>query len=204
MNKTIVIDPRIKQRNATDLMDIPVVIRIAKFDEDTTKAFAEDMSKAHCTGQPVIPIVIDSYGGEAYSVMTMITEIQNARVPVATIVEGKAMSCGAILFGFGNPGMRYAGPNATIMVHDVSSVTFGKVEELKADATHLGKLNKTIYRMLARHCGHEDEDYFLKIIHQRSHADWYLSAAKAKKHKLADHVGVPSLVTRVSVDTKFE
>ena len=76
----------------------PVIIRVNKFDEKSAQEFSEKMSDAHNTGQPVIPIVIDSYGGQVYSLMAMISEIEHAELPVATIVEGKAMSCGAILF----------------------------------------------------------------------------------------------------------
>jgi ATP-dependent protease ClpP protease subunit len=37
--------------------------------------------------------------------MSMISAIKDAELPVATIVEGKAMSCGAILFSFGEEGL---------------------------------------------------------------------------------------------------
>lgn len=204
MRKSVLIDPRIKQRNVSELLTEPVIVRVNKFDEDSTKAFAEDLAKAHSTGQSVIPVVVDSYGGQAYAIMSMITEIQNCKLPVATIVEGKAMSCGAILAGFGTVGMRYVGPHATIMVHDVAGFSFGKVEEMKSDAKQIARLNKNIYKMLARHCGHKDENHFLKMIHQRGHADWFLSAVRAKQHKLADHIKVPELVTTVNVDIKFE
>ena len=51
--------------------------------------------------------------------MTMISAIKNSEIPVATIVEGKAMSCGAVLLTFGEDGMRFADPDATVMIHDV-------------------------------------------------------------------------------------
>ena len=84
-----------------ELRKSPVIIRVNKFDEDSAKKFAAEMAQAHNTGQEVIPIVIDSYGGQVYSLMSMIAAIKDAELPVATIVEGKAMSCGAVLFSFG-------------------------------------------------------------------------------------------------------
>jgi ATP-dependent Clp protease protease subunit len=93
-----------------ELNRTPVIIRVNKFDEKSAQEFSEKMSDAHNTGQPVIPIVIDSYGGQVYSLMAMISEIEHAELPVATIVEGKAMSCGAILFSFGNKDMRFMDP----------------------------------------------------------------------------------------------
>ena len=50
------------------------------------------------------------------------------------------MSCGAILFSFGVDGMRYMDPDATVMIHDVSSMGWGKVEEIKADAKEVERL----------------------------------------------------------------
>ena len=63
--------------------------------------------------------------GEVYSLMAMISVIKHAEIPVATIVEGKAMSCGAILFSFGEEGKRFMCPHATLMIHDVSSMDRG-------------------------------------------------------------------------------
>jgi ATP-dependent Clp endopeptidase proteolytic subunit ClpP len=199
MKKTISVDPRIRVKTESELLSTPpVIIRVTKFDEPAADKFSEDMAKAHNSGQPIIPVVIDSYGGQCYSLMSMLTEIQEARLPVATIVEGKAMSCGALLFGMGTRGHRYAGRNATIMIHDVSSGAFGKVEEVKADAKETERLNKLVYTMLATHCG-KSATYFLDIVHSRSHADWYLTAPEAKKHGLADFVGVPELQVSVNV-----
>jgi len=181
----------------------PVIIRVNKFDEKSAQEFSEKMSSAHNTGQPIIPIVIDSYGGQVYSLMAMISEIEHAELPVATIVEGKAMSCGAILFSFGNKDMRFMDPNATVMIHDVSSMKYGKVEEIKASSEETDRLNKIVYKMMARNCG-KKEDYFLKIIHQRGHADWFLDAQECLKHKLASHLRVPKFNLEVKVNFDFE
>jgi ATP-dependent Clp protease, protease subunit len=199
VKKTISVDQRIKIKNESELLAFnPVVIRVTKFDEPAAEKFSDDMARAHNSGQPIIPIVIDSYGGQVYSLMAMISEIQEARLPIATICESKAMSCGALLFGMGTKGHRYAGKTSTIMIHDVSSGAFGKVEEVKADAKETERLNKLVYTMLATHCG-KPANYFLDVVHSRSHADWYLTAVDAKKYGIADFVGVPEFKINVSV-----
>ena len=132
------------------LIKDPVIVRLSKFDEDGYEEFSKQMNEAHNTGQTIIPIVIDSYGGEAYSLMGMISIIKNSKLPVATIVESKAMSCGAILFTFGDEGHRYMSPTATLMIHDVASVAFGKIEEIKADAKEGDRLNTLVYKMRPR------------------------------------------------------
>ena len=98
MKWTSSVSPLIKE---IELRKSPVIIRVNKFDEDAAKKFSDEIALAHNTGQKIIPVVIDSYGGQVYSLMSMISAIKNSEIPVATIVEGKAMSCGAILFSFG-------------------------------------------------------------------------------------------------------
>ena len=181
----------------------PIIARVNKFDEDSAKQFQDEIAAAHNTGQKVIPIVIDSYGGQLYSLMAMISAIRYAELPVATIVEGKAMSCGAILFSFGEDGLRFMDPDATLMIHDVSSMEHGKVEEIKASAEEAERLNQKVYTMMARNCGKKD-DYFLRLVHKKGHADWYLDAEAAKKHGLANQLRVPQISIDISVDINLD
>ena len=193
--------PLLKEPSLID--DLPVVARITKFDEPTAKAFSSVVSKAQNTGQPVLPVVIDSYGGQVYSLMSMISNIRHSRIPVATIIEGKAMSCGAILFSFGHEGMRYIDPDATVMIHEVSSMAWDKIEEMKASTAEADRLNKKIFEMMAENCGHH-KDYFLDIVHEKGHADWFLNADQCLKHNLANHNHIPEFKINTRVSFKFE
>ncbi len=199
MNIIRYFSPLLKEPKFID--DLPVVIRVRKFDEGSAKAFSDEMARAQNSGQPVIPIIIDSYGGQVYSLMSMISDIKHSKVKVATIAQGKAMSCGAVLFSFGEEGHRYMDPDATLMIHDVSSMGWGKVEEIKADAEEVERLNQKIYRMMATNCGH-DEEYFLDIVHEKGHADWFLDAEECKSHNMANHLHVPDL--KISAEIKFK
>ena len=200
MKWTTDISPLIKE---CELRKNPVIVRVNKFDEDAAKKFDQEIAQAHNTGQKVIPVVIDSYGGQVYSLMAMISSIQHSEVPVATIVEGKAMSCGAVLFTFGEEGLRFMDPNATVMIHDVSSGQLGKVEEVVASAKETERLNEIVYKMMAQNCGKKD-DYFLKLVDKKKHADWFLDSKECVKHNLANHIRVPKISVNVDVTIDFE
>lgn len=200
MLKRLTVDPRIRAKHA-ELIEPPIIVRLSKFNEDGAKEFAEQLDKAHHTGQPVIPVLVDSYGGQVYSLLEMISTLQQATLPVVTVCEGKAMSAGAMLFCMGQK--RYMSDHATLMLHDVSSFTFGKVEELKSDAKEADRLNKLIFTMIAKNVG-QPEDYFLKIIHEKGHAEWYVPPKDAKKHKLCTHIGVPEFTIEVGVKYRFD
>jgi len=193
------ISPLIKE---CELRKQPVIIRVNKFNEKSATEFAHKMALAHNTGQKVIPVIIDSYGGQVYALMSMLGAIQAAALPVATIVEGKAMSCGAVLLTFGEQGLRFADPNATVMIHDVSSGGWGKIEELKADVKEAERLDEKIFTMMARNCGKKD-DYFKKKVFNKKHADWFMDAEEAKKHGIVNHLRTPQLSITVEVEIDF-
>jgi ATP-dependent protease ClpP protease subunit len=93
--------------------------------------------------------------------------------------------------------------HATLMIHDVSSMEYGKVEEIKASAEETERLNQIVYKMMAKNCGHAD-DYFLELVHEKGHADWFLDANEAKKHGLVNHLRLPTLEIDVSVKIKMK
>ena len=186
-----------------ELRQSPVIITVNEFTEESALKFRSQMCEAMNSGQKIIPVVIDSYGGQVYSLMSMIASINASPIPVATIVQGKAMSCGAILSTFGSDGLRFIDKDATLMIHDVSSFAFGKIEELKADAREAERLNKKVYQMMARNCG-KPEDYFTKIIHDKGHADWFLDADEAIEHGICQHKRIPELKVNVVIDRDIE
>lgn len=197
MYKKINVHPLIKIKH-DDLFEQPVIIRVRRFSESSCEIFTDQIDKAVNSGQPFIPIVIDSYGGQVYSLLEMIQKMQHCGLPCHTIVEGKAMSCGAILFAMGN--QRYMSPHATLMLHEVSSNSFGKIEEIKADAKETDRLNKLLFKLMAENCK-KKYDFFLKLVHNRNHADCYITATEAKKLNICTDIGIPTF--KIDVSLKF-
>jgi ATP-dependent Clp protease, protease subunit len=196
------IDPNLKIKDLKDVYALPEMVVVNKFNEDGVKSFREQFEKALVSKQEIIPVVIDSYGGEAYSVLAMVDIIKNSPVPVATIVSGKAMSCGAILFTCGTNGYRYVGPNATVLIHDVSSWMYGKIEDMKIDLKETKRLNKLVYHLMAENCGHH-KDYFLDIIKEKGNRDWYLSPKECIKHNVANVIGSPVFKINIKAKVSF-
>lgn len=186
-----------------ELWRYPVVIRVKEFTEDSAKEFSEQISLANNTSQPIIPVIIDSYGGSVYALLSMLSDIENSDIPVATIAVGKAMSAGAVLLSFGTKGHRYCDPHAHIMVHQVRGGTHGKTEDIQVSAEHYTKINDKMLKEMATRCGHEPE-YFLELLHENGNADLFFDAEETLKHKIVDHVRVPKLTVKCSVEMKFK
>lgn len=175
--------------------DLPYIF-VTQFNDDAVKEFYKGFLAMQANSKVrVIPLVISSYGGQCHALLSMLDLIESSSKPVATIALGKAMSCGAWLLSFGTRGYRYAAPNADIMLHQVSSMEWGKVTDVKNGTEHVVKLNDFLFKKLARTSTNKKDDKFLiKELRKRENVDWFLSAQEYKKLGLIDHVCVPSLV----------
>jgi ATP-dependent protease ClpP protease subunit len=202
MKNYVDIDKNIRCKLSDLGIEVPLIRLTKAFDTEMLDHFNEEFNKALTLNPKVIPVVIDSYGGEVYTLLELISLFQSSPVPIATICNGKAMSCGAMLFMFGHENLRFMSEHATIMIHEVSSFNFGKVEEIKSDANETDRLNNLIFKLAAKHVG-KKEDYFLEMLHKHNHADIFMTARTAKKHNICNHIGVPQLVTSVKLSQSF-
>ena len=177
----------------------PVRVLVSgSFDEAMANKFREDMSLVMDTPQDVIPIVIDSYGGQVFSLLPMWDVIDACKKSkkIITIASGKAVSCGAALFTAGD--LRYVEPGAEVMVHEVSAAAWGKNVEVQADAEHIKKLNARVLNKMSTNIG-KSPGYFADKIHDRGHTDWWMEAQEALDVGIATNVGCPNIVLDVQV-----
>jgi len=175
--------------------------------EESARKFREELETAEdsalASKQPIIPITIDTYGGSVYALLGMIDAIKACSVPIATIVESKAMSCGAVLFSFGAEGHRYVAPNATVMIHSVAGGSADKIHEVKSNTKELDRLNDKVFKEMSRNCGKPDDYFFDILSKEKFMADWYLEPSECIRHNLANHVKVPSINVSVKMDVNI-
>lgn len=186
------------------LTEEPVVIHVTgEIDDDMVEDFGKDIARAQNTGQPVVPIVINSNGGEVYSLLAMLSMMENSKIPIATIVPGFAASAACALFACGTEGYRYMSKNARLMMHDVSQMMCGNMtlRDMEVEKAEMKHLNRQIFKTMAVSCS-QKSDYFMKLVDQKK-GDLYLSAAQAKQHKLCNHVAIPVLKSQVSYSVSF-
>ena len=193
MNLIYNIAPEIKI--GLESINPPVIITVQEFTEESYTIFRKDFNNALNTNQPFIPIIIDSYGGQAYSLLAMIDIINASTKPVYTIAQSKIMSCAAILFSAGE--RRYISPNATVLIHDVASRAKGKIGELLSDVAETKRLDDKVYKLLDDNTNNKP-GFFKSEVHKRDHADWYLTPETALKIKLATKIGIPTFTVNIS------
>lgn len=178
-----------------------VRISIVHFDEQTVDNFRNAVNMAVAMEQPALVVDICSEGGSVYELLAMVDLMEAAKergIVVITYASGKAMSSGAVLLAAGTPGFRFAGPNATIMVHEVSGGVDGSPDRATGGVREINRLNRRLLGLLGEYSG-KGQRYFVGLVKSKDGPDVYCDAKRAKRHGIIDRVGTPFHVITTDV-----
>lgn len=116
------------------------------------EAEEENILTAHKLGlSDPIPIYlhINSFGGSIFAGLDAVDYITSCKVPVYTVIEGCAASAATIMSVVGKK--RFIRPNAYMLVHQLSSGFWGKMNEIEDDYVNLQELTKNIKSIYEKH-----------------------------------------------------
>lgn len=164
------------------------------FDQEAVISFYEKFLELETNPSVnIIPIFINSYGGDLFALMSMRDLIKSSPKPVATIAVGMAMSCGASLLAAGTPGHRFASTDCQILIHQVSGGVLGKTADIVEAAEQYRFMNSKILDNLAKDTK-TTRSQFEKQIRKKHNADWTMVPKEAKQWGIIDHIGIPRMV----------
>jgi len=106
-----------------------------------------------------IMLYINSYGGVVYEGFAIYDTMQHIRSDVVTVCVGKAMSFGSALLMAGAPGKRYALPNSTIMVHQISGGEHGKLSDMVVGIEEAKRLEDRLLDLYVHHVPKDENGY---------------------------------------------
>ncbi len=181
----------------------PVIITVRDFDEENANSFIKEIGLAHNTGQPIIPVVIDSYGGDVYALNRMIDAIKSSQRKVATIIIGKALGCAAILAAMGTPGYRFISKHASMMLNNLTKEVSSKKDDFKPDIREVERLYKLVCDLVDNNCS-QQTGFFEGLIKDKGGCDWYLESTDAIDFKLIDHIGSPYFEVDIHLAYSFD
>jgi ATP-dependent Clp protease protease subunit len=130
-----------------------------------------------------IAMYINSPGGVVTSGLAIYDTMQFVRPPVSTLCVGQAASAGSLLLAAGAKDLRFALPNARIMVHQPSGGFEGPATDIMLHAQEILNLKKRLNDIYARHTGQP-----LKNIEDALERDTFMTADMAKDFGLIDKV----------------
>ena len=121
-----------------------------------------------------ISMYINSPGGVVTSGLSIYDTMQYVRPKVSTLVVGQAASMGSLLACGGEKGMRYALPNARIMVHQPSGGYQGQATDIMIHAEETLKIKKRLNDIYVKHTGNS-----LEIVEAALERDNFMSPEEA-------------------------
>src|SRR2546430_2384255 len=130
-----------------------------------------------------ISMYINSPGGVVTSGLAVYDTMQFVRPAVSTLCIGQAASMGSLLLAAGAKDLRFALPNARIMLHQPSGGFQGQATDIMLHAQEILNLKKRLNEIYVKHTGQS-----LKKIEDALERDTFLTAEMAKDFGIVDQV----------------
>ena len=130
-----------------------------------------------------IKLFINSPGGSVIDGLAIYDVMNWVGCDVATYTMGMAASMGSVLASSGEKGKRYALPNSTIMIHQVSSGAYGQNSDVQIAARESQKWQDLLYNILAKNTGKSFEE-----INRDADRDHWFMAEEALNYGLIDEI----------------
>ncbi|GGE35666.1 ATP-dependent Clp protease proteolytic subunit 2 [Marinicauda pacifica] len=140
-----------------------------------------------------IAMYINSPGGVVTSGLAIYDTMQYIRCPVATACIGMAASMGSMLLAGGEKGMRFATPNARIMLHQPSGGFRGTAADIERHGEDILKMKRRMNEIYVKHTGQ-----VLETVEKTLDRDFFMNAHEARDFGIVDTV----YETREGEDTK--
>lgn len=130
-----------------------------------------------------ISMYINSPGGRVTSGMAIYDTMHFIRPPVSTMCIGHSASMASLLLAAGTKELRFALPNARIMLHQPSGAFQGQATDIMVHAKEILDLKKRLNEIYVRHTGQT-----LKKIEDALERDYFLTAEMARDFGVVDKV----------------
>lgn len=128
-----------------------------------------------------IQLHIQSFGGSIHDMWALIDTIEASDTPVATFCSGYCMSAASLIFLAGH--YRYMYKHSSMMFHQMSVGTWGKINDFRLEQSHFDAMHKDIIKYIKRHTK-LDKKFFKRF--DKNKEDVYLTAKKCLKYGVCD------------------
>ncbi|KAF1807363.1 Clp protease [Mucor lusitanicus] len=163
---------------------VPMVIEQTVTDNLASVIVAQLLFLEAESTEKQISLYINSPGGSVTAGMAIYDTMQYIQSPVSTLCNGQACSMGSLLLAAGEPGKRYALPNASIMIHQPSGGAAGQASDIAIHAREILRVRERLNRIYQKHTGIRDLETIEKMVER----DYFMTAEEAMNFGLVDKV----------------
>ncbi len=130
-----------------------------------------------------IYLYINSPGGSVYDALAIYDTMQYIKPDIQTVGIGVQASAAAFLLSSGTKGKRFLLPHATVMIHQPSSGTRGKVTDQEIDLREALRVKRLMEEIMVKNTGQKAAK-----IHADMERDFWMTAEEAQKYGVVDKV----------------
>ena len=130
-----------------------------------------------------ISIYINSPGGVVTSGLAIYDTMQYIKPKVSTLCIGQAASMGSLLLCAGAKDMRFALPNARVMLHQPSGGAQGQAADIEIHAREILAVRERLNKIYVHHTGQD-----METVKKTVDRDYFMTADAAKDFGIVDEV----------------
>ena len=170
-----------------ELRQYRVLLLSEPISAETANRFVADLLLLNAASSTErIDLYINSPGGSVTDGLAILDAMGCVQAPVSTICIGQAASMAAWILASGTKGMRYATPNAEIMIHQLAAGFYGQSAHIKVMSQRVLRLQKRLTTILAACTGQSP-----RKVARDMERDFFMTADEARRYGIVDAVLEP-------------
>ncbi len=135
---------------------------------------------------PIFIVIDNSPGGSVMEGFRILKAMETSQAPIHVVLKSFAASMAAAITTLAP--YSYAYPNAIIMHHQMSSMSWGNMTQMKEQLENNKEWERRVATPVAKKMGLSLEAFRKKLYEHNSDADWEEFADKAKKYKWVNNI----------------
>lgn len=151
---------------------------------------------AESPGRP-ISLYVNSPGGEMTGFFAILDTMQYLQSPVSTICVGQAASAAAVLLAAGEPGQRYALPNARVLLHQPHGGAQGQSVDIEIQVREMVEMRERMVQVLVAATGNDEGRITADL-----DRDFILRGEQAVEYGVIDQVLSPRAAATVTASAR--
>lgn len=168
-----------------ELLRHSVIVLHGEITEDLCNRVSKRLMFLHFRGKKDVLIILNSVGGEIFHgllIFNTMEDLKKKGMKITVEARGLCASMGVSLLMGGT--RRVASRYTRFLLHEVTSLSYGKVSELKEGVEKLEKLNEMLDEVISQR-----SKLTLAVLSKKTKKrEWWLSSEEALKHGIIDAI----------------
>lgn len=173
-----------KSLSSINLIDNRIIYLDGEIDDNTAEDVINKLLRLDIQSHKDIIMCINSKGGSVSAGFAIYDAMNMIKSRVITVCIGKCLSMASVLLVNGEKGKRFILPNAEVMIHEVSSISVGKVGEMKNLLDHSKNINDKLFKILVD----KSNISYKQIKKNATGKDWWINSNDSLQYGIVDKV----------------